>query len=243
MDKKYELLLTDRKKLLGGSTVYRIRALRDFGNVKAGDLGGYIESEANLSHDGTCWVYDEATVCNNARIVEEAKVKHYASIGGNAQLRHFAKAKDRTKVNGNVIMYTRSVAKGFAELHDNVELFGDSVVRGRAKLRNCVKVYDNVAISGEITIELGIFKGNARIKSARDYIVICNVPFDNHSLTIYVGESEIELCYRYEHFTLNKFIEYCQRRFHEDLCNEVMVLIQAARLRLDKRLADKLLEE
>ena len=47
---KYEL--TDNKK--NGLT--QIRALRDFGAVKAGDLGGWIESEKNLSQGGDCWV-------------------------------------------------------------------------------------------------------------------------------------------------------------------------------------------
>lgn len=34
----------------GNSCVlYRIRALKDFGNVKAGDLGGFVEHKNNLS--------------------------------------------------------------------------------------------------------------------------------------------------------------------------------------------------
>lgn len=37
-------------------TLYSIRALRDFGDVKAGDFGGWIESEDNLSQAGDCWV-------------------------------------------------------------------------------------------------------------------------------------------------------------------------------------------
>ena len=243
MDKKYELLENDRKKLLGGQIVYRIRALRDFGNVKAGDLGGYIAGEHNLSHDGTCWVYNEAIVCSKAKIVEEAKVKHCAKIGGNALLRHFSKAKDRVQIYGNVVMYSRSVAKGFAELYDNVELFGDSIVRGRAKLFNRVKVYNNFVITGDISITAGIFKGNSRIKSERDFIVFCNAPHNDNMLTIYVGESEIEMCYNYDYFTLNDFIAYSNRRFHEELRNEVAALIQAARMRLDKQQSDKLLEE
>lgn len=54
---KYEILLNDAKNMYG-VTVYRIRALRDierFG-VKAGDLGGYVESHSNLSHKGSAWL-------------------------------------------------------------------------------------------------------------------------------------------------------------------------------------------
>ena len=38
----------------------RIRTLRLFGNIKAGDLGGFIENERNLSHTGSAWVRGEA---------------------------------------------------------------------------------------------------------------------------------------------------------------------------------------
>lgn len=48
-DKKYELAKEDTKTFTDGGTIYRIRALKDFGDVKAGDLGGYIEKEENLS--------------------------------------------------------------------------------------------------------------------------------------------------------------------------------------------------
>ena len=35
-------------------TLHRIEALRDLAIAKTGDKGGYVESEANLSHEGTC---------------------------------------------------------------------------------------------------------------------------------------------------------------------------------------------
>lgn len=53
MEKKYRLLENDTKSV-GGRTLYRIEALRDFANVKKGDKGGYIESEVNLSHKDDC---------------------------------------------------------------------------------------------------------------------------------------------------------------------------------------------
>ena len=44
MCKKYELL-KDKHIEYRGKTLYRIKALRDFYNVKKGDIGGYVESE------------------------------------------------------------------------------------------------------------------------------------------------------------------------------------------------------
>lgn len=58
--KKYEF--TGETKEFLGHTLHRIRAVIDFGDVKAGDLGGWIEKEENLSHEGNAWV------CGNAEV-------------------------------------------------------------------------------------------------------------------------------------------------------------------------------
>ena len=59
--KKYEL--TSETKVFLGKTLYRIKALVQFGNVNAGDLGGWIEKEENLSQSGNAWVSGNAEVC------------------------------------------------------------------------------------------------------------------------------------------------------------------------------------
>lgn len=58
-----------------GRTLKRIRALKDFRGVKAGDIGGWIEKEENLSHEGDCWVYDKAKVYGRAEVYGEAEIK------------------------------------------------------------------------------------------------------------------------------------------------------------------------
>ena len=83
MDKKYKLLQDDTKTL-GSITLYRIQALRDIGDVKAGDLGGYIQSEDNLSHDGDAWVSGNAQVYGNARVSGNAQVYDDAWVYGTA---------------------------------------------------------------------------------------------------------------------------------------------------------------
>lgn len=49
-----------------GKKLFRIKALVAFGNVEKGELGGFIEKEDNLSHDGDAWVYGNAWVSGNA---------------------------------------------------------------------------------------------------------------------------------------------------------------------------------
>lgn len=64
MTPKYEL--TDDTITVSTRTLHRIRALRDFGTVNAGNLGGYVEHERNLSHDGEAWVSGDARVSGDA---------------------------------------------------------------------------------------------------------------------------------------------------------------------------------
>jgi hypothetical protein len=47
--------------------LYRIRALKGFGEAMVGDLGGYVESERNLAQDGSCWVSGAAQVSGRAQ--------------------------------------------------------------------------------------------------------------------------------------------------------------------------------
>ena len=80
--KKYEL--TDEKKQIAGRTLFRIRALRDFYDVKAGDLGGWIESENNLSYSGDAWVSGDARVSDDAVVSGDAWVFGDARVSGDA---------------------------------------------------------------------------------------------------------------------------------------------------------------
>lgn len=64
--KKYRL--TEEKIIVGCRTLYRIQALRDFGDVKEGEFGGWIESEKNLSHEGSAWVYGDADIKHSSDI-------------------------------------------------------------------------------------------------------------------------------------------------------------------------------
>lgn len=40
-----------------GKKLFRIKALVAFGDVSAGELGGFVEKEENLSNNGDAWVY------------------------------------------------------------------------------------------------------------------------------------------------------------------------------------------
>jgi hypothetical protein len=95
MSKKYELVR-------GKFGLYRIKALKSFEDVKAGDLGGLIEREHNLSHEGTCWVYAGARVFGDAKVSENAQVWGGATVYGNAWVCGDAQVFGHIQVQGNV---------------------------------------------------------------------------------------------------------------------------------------------
>ena len=83
--KKYRL--TEETIRVGNRTLYRVQALRDFGKVKEGETGGYIESEKNLSQDGNAWVSGDARVCGDALVSGGARVSGDALVCGDADVK------------------------------------------------------------------------------------------------------------------------------------------------------------
>ena len=75
--KKFEL--TTNTKMFLGKKLFQIKALISFGDVEAGELGGYIEKEENLSQADNAWVADNARVTDNARVADNAWVTDNAS--------------------------------------------------------------------------------------------------------------------------------------------------------------------
>ena len=79
---KYEL--SDQSIEVGGRTLRRVKALRDFSDVSEGDLGGYVESLDNLSQNGDCWVSGDAHVYGDAQVYGDAWVYWDAHVWGDA---------------------------------------------------------------------------------------------------------------------------------------------------------------
>ena len=80
--KKYEFTgeTKEIRLLFRTATLHRIRATVAFGIVEVGDLGGWIEKEENLSHEGKAWVCGDAKVWGNAKVCGDAKVWGNAEV-------------------------------------------------------------------------------------------------------------------------------------------------------------------
>lgn len=144
--KKYQLLENDFI-IYKSAKLYRIKSLIDFSTIKAGELGGYIESENNLSHEGNCWVNDDAKVYQNARVYENAKITHHAKLCGNSQ------------AYGNARVY------GYASIRDNAHIHGNARVTGDTL------IFHNADVSGDITVRGNTWIGkDAILTKTGDYI-------------------------------------------------------------------------
>ena len=142
-NKKYELLDTDTVTTPSGRVLKRIRALVAIGSlVAAGELGGYIESEANLDCDGNAWVFGDAQVYGNAWVFGDAQVYGDARVYGDAW------------VYGNARVYGDAWVYGNAQIEQCTDLFWLSIIGSENGTYTAFKNKD-----GGILVNRGCFNG------------------------------------------------------------------------------------
>lgn len=147
-NKKYKI----RKDLRNEYGYYRIQACKDFGDVKNGELGGYVESYRNLSQDGNCWVYPTCYVSGNAKVLDDAKIIIDSDISGN------------------------SIVKGSAEIRFS-NIYGSmSIVSGKAKIKHS-RIYDSwvcdrASLNNCMIGTCGLFAGRVKLKDYDDNYII-----------------------------------------------------------------------
>lgn len=178
MDKKYEIL-KDRAITMNGSTIYRIKALKDFGDVKAGDMGGFVEKEENLSHEGPCWIYGDAMVYHNAKVKDNAIVRDYAHVYNDAQVLQNAIVENHARV------FDESYVFGNVRIKDNANVFGHGRVNGFATVQDNATVFDNARVYGE-----SIIKDYAMVSG---HIMVAQGTISNSVILFGIGEINFDV--------------------------------------------------
>lgn len=145
MGRKYEMV--EDTLVHDGVTLHRIRALKDFSDVKAGDLGGWIERESNLSQTGSCWVYDDAMVYGTASVKDNARVESNVEIRGNAHVCGNTRVCC-AEVYGSAIICDSASLVGNAEVYGSAIIGGKALISGYAVIHGCAKVLGESIISG-----------------------------------------------------------------------------------------------
>ena len=174
---KYELLDSDTVDI-DGITLYRIKALRDFSDVKRGDLGGYVANMGCLSHQGDCWVYDKSNKVVCGCISENAIVNGFnckvdniidgdINISGNARIVYRVDLYGKVNITGNSLI-TSIALTGINNIEDE-----DCILDG---IYGSIDIRDNVKIIGSNFKPKGkiVLSGDAYIINA----VVSNIKKD-----------------------------------------------------------------
>jgi len=124
---KYKL--TENTKIIYDIILHQIK------NLETGELGGWIESEKNLSQHDKCWVSGNARVYGNAQVSGNAWVSGDARVYGNAQVSGNACVSDDARVYGDAHV------SGDARVYGDAHVSGDAWVSGNARVSGDSNIY------------------------------------------------------------------------------------------------------
>lgn len=166
-----------KEEIAPGIEGYRIRALVDIPlhDIEAGDLGGVVQKESNLSHNGDCWikgnarVIGESVVEGNALVTNRAVVKGKSRIASNAVVEDFAEL-DCVSLMGSDIWISGKANIRFTIIHAS-----DVAIKNQAKLENCILMGSNIQVLNNASLKKVsvneksknlLFKDNMRISNS-----------------------------------------------------------------------------
>lgn len=128
--------------------LHRIRALRDIGvEVKAGDLGGFVESESNLSFEpgDDAWIFDNAIACMNAYVSHEARLSGHARAEDDSYIRGavlcaFSRISGTSMILASPDTHSIPILSGhcavYGKVSGNVRLTGEALVISSEDIHN-----------------------------------------------------------------------------------------------------------
>ena len=121
--------------------LHRIRALWQVGpDVPAGTLGGYVQSEANLSQDrDEAWLYDESVCRDDARVCDGARLYDQAM------------AQDLALISGRTTMYDNAIACDSAIIASGC-IRNDALVCGNARIRENAATHIAPVVTGQSVV-------------------------------------------------------------------------------------------
>lgn len=141
---KYKLS-DETRTLPCGTVLHRVVATTTFTlaygiTINAGDVGGWIEKESNLSDNawviGDAMIYGDAKVYDNAVVYDNAWVSDNAQVFGNARVSGDAEVCGNAKVSGDAWIFDNAWIYGNAQVAGDAQIFGNAQVAGDAKVTN-----------------------------------------------------------------------------------------------------------
>ncbi len=126
--------LSEEYIIYEGIKLFRIIATTDFGNVKRGDFGGFVQSLCNISNEA--WIADDAKVYGDALIKGRAIasgnciIKDRAVVSKHSRIKDNAIVQDNTKIFGWAKIYGNAVISKYGQVSQHASISGNAEVRG-----------------------------------------------------------------------------------------------------------------
>ena len=194
---KYKLIKSDIEGL------YRIKALYSFSDVRKGDIGGYVKSEYNLSHNGNCWIY------NDAQVIERATIEDNVRVCNNA------------------------VVKGFSLIHDSVEILENALISGYSSIYDHAVISGNSKVKDVVLTGIVSIQGNAEIDGNKDMLIIQGFIYGSAVLTAYKSAgNKISIEFLDRLYNLEEFIEKFVKNYGEKYKQEINLVAELIKLKL-----------
>lgn len=149
--------ITDEAILFKGRILHRIQALKDFGDVKKGSIGGYVESIHNLSQADNAWIYDDAKVFGDAYLVGNSKIYNNSIVCGPVILNYvelydYATINASGEVLGKIVMREHTNICGFIEVTGSIDMTGIASIKGSLQCSGKLTMNNNAQLIGDIHI-------------------------------------------------------------------------------------------
>jgi carbonic anhydrase/acetyltransferase-like protein (isoleucine patch superfamily) len=146
--------------------LHQIKALIDIPRygVKAGDIGGYVENKHVLSHDGDCWVGDNAIAWGKTYVEGNAFVGEDAILwGANHAVQLIVRGNAR--IDGSPVIET---IEGFTRpdyfdsvIDEDVHIFENVYIRNPIRIFGSAQIYGSAQIN-----DVNYIYGDAKIYEA-----------------------------------------------------------------------------
>ena len=191
---KHFKLRTDLTIEIGGKTLFRIEATRGIEKlgVKKGDLGGFVESEKNLSDNA--WVSGNARVYDNAQVYGDALVSGDAQVSGDAWVYGDARVYGNAQVSGDAWVYDNAQVYGDARVYGNAQVSGDAQVYGNAQVYGDALVSGDAQVYGDALVSGDAWVYGDQIEKGNDLI---NITSNVNSYNITITPNHIRIGCQY----------------------------------------------
>ncbi|WP_310606335.1 YdcK family protein [Buttiauxella brennerae] len=183
--------------------LWQVEALCDFSDVKAGQTGGWVENESNLSQQGNCWIYGSdcvvfggSSVEDDAQIHGESTLCHQAHISGKSVVEHsFISGECRIYdaariVNGSQVIAVRGLTADNDKL---LQIYGNATVNA-SRVVHQAQIFGNAVVNNAFIEHRAEVFGQAILEGNDEnniWVCDCARIFDNARIIAGRGDDQI----------------------------------------------------